>query len=126
MIEIEDDGRGIPWDELRSRVQARRGSAATRQELVAALFADGISTAREVTETSGRGLGMGALHLAVQALGGDLEIDSEPGRGTCVRLRFPRHRCDRAGRGTDAQSLARHSARRVRGRGVARRWRRRR
>ena len=89
VIEIEDDGRGIPWDEVRLRVRARGVTAPSRQELVAALFADGISTAREVTETSGRGLGMGALHAAVQALGGDLEIDSEPGRGTCVRLRFP-------------------------------------
>ena len=50
---------------------------------------DPVLTARQVTEMSGRGLGMGALHSAVQALGGDLEIDSEPGRGTCVRLRFP-------------------------------------
>ena len=89
VIEIEDDGRGISWDGLKYRAAARGVPAATRQEVVAALFEGGVSTSPEVTETSGRGLGMGALRAAAQALGGDLEIDSEPGRGTAIRVRFP-------------------------------------
>ena len=88
VIEIEDDGRGIQWDELRDRLTAAGLPAASRQQLVAALFMGGISTARGVTETSGRGLGMGALRAAVRAMGGDIEIESEPGRGTLLRMRF--------------------------------------
>ena len=89
VIEIEDDGRGIPWDQLRDRVAAQGMSASTQEELVAALFLGGVSTAPEISDTSGRGVGMGALRAAVLALGGEVEIDSEPGRGTRVRLRFP-------------------------------------
>jgi two-component system chemotaxis sensor kinase CheA len=89
VIEIEDDGRGIRWDRLRDRVVARGLPASTRQDLVAALLAGGVSTAREITEISGRGLGLAALGSAVQALGGQIEIEGEPGRGTLLRMRFP-------------------------------------
>jgi signal transduction histidine kinase len=89
VIEIEDDGRGVRWDEVRDRMVALGRSASTRQDLVAALFTDGVSTAREITETSGRGVGMGALRAAVRAMGGDVEIESKPGRGTLLRMRFP-------------------------------------
>ena len=89
VIEIEDDGRGIPWDEIQRRVGARGPRLATRHELVEALLVEGVSTAREITELSGRGLGMGALHAAARSLGGALEIDSEPGRGTLLSMKFP-------------------------------------
>ena len=89
VIEIEDDGRGIRWDEIRDRLNALGLPAASHQQLVASLFVGGVSTAREITETSGRGVGMGALRSAVQAMGGDIEIESEPGRGTLLRMRFP-------------------------------------
>ena len=89
VIEIEDDGCGIAWDELRRRLEARGLRASTREELSAALFVEGVSTAREISSISGRGVGMGALRSAVQSLGGAVEVDSEPGRGTRVCLRFP-------------------------------------
>lgn len=56
--------------------------ADTHQDLVDALFADGMSTRDEATETSGRGVGMSALRHAVEALGGHLELESHRGRGT--------------------------------------------
>jgi two-component system chemotaxis sensor kinase CheA len=90
VIEIEDDGRGIPWDELGHRLGKQGGRATVRPELLVALFAGGLSTAREVTDLSGRGMGMAALSSAVHDLGGGLEIDSETARGTRLRMTFPR------------------------------------
>lgn len=61
----------------------------TEEDLVAALFTEGLSTADRVSDVSGRGVGMGALRAAVLALGGSIDIVSERGRGTCLRLRVP-------------------------------------
>jgi two-component system chemotaxis sensor kinase CheA len=89
VIEIEDDGRGIAWDEVRRRLGERGLPASTRRDLIDGLFTGGLSTAPTITELSGRGLGMGALQSAVRSLGGNLEVDSEVGRGTRLRMRFP-------------------------------------
>ena len=89
VIEIEDDGRGISWHEIRRHLEARGIPASTHQELEAGLFMGGVSTARGLSETSGRGVGVGTLKAVAQALGGDLELDSQPGRGTRLRLRLP-------------------------------------
>lgn len=48
-----------------------------------------MSTAEQVTDISGRGIGMGALRSAVHALAGELYVESEPGRGTLLRMAFP-------------------------------------
>jgi hypothetical protein len=56
-------------------------AASTRQDPLEALFADGISCKAAVTETSGRGVGVGALRQACRELGGQIEIDTEPLRG---------------------------------------------
>jgi two-component system chemotaxis sensor kinase CheA len=53
------------------------------------IFAPGFSTASEVTEVSGRGVGMDAVQAAVERLRGTIEIASEPGKGTRFRLRLP-------------------------------------
>lgn len=70
VLEIEDDGRGIDWEAIRQRCQAMQLPAATRADLLEGLFADGMSTAKKVTDVSGRGIGMGAFRAAVEALGG--------------------------------------------------------
>ena len=88
-LEIGDDGRGIDWQRLAQK--ARQGGLAseTREALVEALFADGVSTAEFVSETSGRGIGMSAVRAACVALGGTIAVESEPGRGTLFRFEFP-------------------------------------
>jgi two-component system chemotaxis sensor kinase CheA len=88
VIEIQDDGRGVDWGKVADRARARGLACTTREELGAALFVGGVSTAAEVTEVSGRGIGMGALLAGVHALGGVLDVTSEPGAGTTVRMRF--------------------------------------
>jgi chemotaxis protein histidine kinase CheA len=62
---------------------------ATEAELLDALFADGITTADHATELSGRGVGMGALRAAAQALGGTVVLQSRRGQGTTLRVRVP-------------------------------------
>ena len=95
VVEIADDGRGMDPARLRDAAVAR--GALTREQAAALPDADalllaclpGVSTAREVTEVSGRGVGMDAVKRTVEALGGRLEIQSQPGRGTRVTLRMP-------------------------------------
>ncbi len=89
VVELSDDGRGIDWGHIKE-LAGRRGLAAeTEEDLVAALLADGVSTAAQVTDVSGRGVGMGAVLAATSELGGSLSIESEIGRGTTVRFSFP-------------------------------------
>lgn len=96
IVRAEDDGRGISWDELRRKAEANGLPHETRAELIEALFADGVSTAESVTEVSGRGVGMGAVREVTRALGGQVEVESRPGRGTAITLSFPAARMLRA------------------------------
>jgi two-component system, chemotaxis family, sensor kinase CheA len=89
LIEIEDDGRGIDWDGVRAKASGLGLLGANHADLVRALVRGGVSTAAEVTDLSGRGVGMGALRAAVQELEGELDIQSEAGCGTCLRMVFP-------------------------------------
>jgi two-component system chemotaxis sensor kinase CheA len=94
-LTLEDDGAGI--DPAAIRVAARaRGllSAAALGSLddagaIDLIFMAGFSTARAVTDVSGRGVGMDAVKTAVQSLGGRIVLDSTPGLGTTVHLRLP-------------------------------------
>lgn len=90
VIELRDDGRGIDWPGLERRARAQGLPSETRADLVSALFADGVSTRDEVSEHSGRGVGLGALRAACQALGGTVHIESQRGTGTTLRCRLPR------------------------------------
>jgi two-component system chemotaxis sensor kinase CheA len=89
LVEIQDDGRGISWERLAEKARAKGMAADRREDLVEALFADGLSTAAQVTEISGRGVGLGAVRAEVRALGGQIEVHSEPGAGALFRFRLP-------------------------------------
>jgi two-component system chemotaxis sensor kinase CheA len=88
-IEIRDDGRGVDWDRVRTQAHSLGLRTETRDDLVEALFADGLSTKDTVTDLSGRGLGLAALRAAARTEGGQVTIASRPGRGTSVRFDFP-------------------------------------
>lgn len=62
----------------------------THANLIEALFADGLGTRGDVTEYSGRGVGMGVLREACAARGCRIAVHSDNGRGTAVQFRFPR------------------------------------
>jgi two-component system, chemotaxis family, sensor kinase CheA len=89
LFEVRDDGRGIDWKRVRELAVAkglRHESAADLQE---ALFANGFTLKSEVSQTSGRGVGLGAVRQAISGLGGRLELESREGAGTTWRFRFP-------------------------------------
>jgi two-component system chemotaxis sensor kinase CheA len=89
-IDVEDSGRGIDWNEVKRAARGRGLPIETRHDLVEALFADGVSTRTVTTETSGRGVGLGATRAACRDAGGDVEIWTEPGKGTRFRFIWPR------------------------------------
>jgi two-component system chemotaxis sensor kinase CheA len=95
LIEIADDGRGIDGERLVERAiaagivtpeQGERMSPAQRYDL---MFRPGLSTAREVTAISGRGVGMDVVRANVERIGGMVEIDSRRGQGVRLTLRVP-------------------------------------
>ena len=88
-LEISDDGRGIDWAKIAEKARERGLPSSSEQDLVDALFCDGLSTADAVTEVSGRGVGMSAVRDAARLLGGVVSVTSTPGSGTTVRFRFP-------------------------------------
>jgi two-component system, chemotaxis family, sensor kinase CheA len=88
-IEIHDDGRGIDWERVREKAQARGLPSAKQQDLVDALFCDGLSTADSVTDFSGRGIGMSAVRDAARQLDGAVTVSSTAGGGTSVCFWFP-------------------------------------
>ena len=93
VIEVTDDGGGI--DRARVREIAERkgliaeGLSLTDSEIDNLLFMPGFSTASEVSDLSGRGVGMDVVRSAIQELGGRITIASEPGAGTTFSISLP-------------------------------------
>jgi two-component system, chemotaxis family, sensor kinase CheA len=95
VIEISDDGHGLDRAKIvrraveRGIVSAEAASQLNELESFQLIFAPGLSTADEVTEISGRGVGLDVVKSSVEALKGTIELDSVPGRGTTFRLFVP-------------------------------------
>jgi two-component system chemotaxis sensor kinase CheA len=95
LIDIHDDGRGIDGRKLVEKAIANgvigKEDAAllTSREQLALIFEAGLSTAKEVTAISGRGVGMDVVRSNVERIGGIVEVDSKPGEGTRMTLRVP-------------------------------------
>lgn len=88
-LEVEDNGRGIQWELVRDKARSRRLPHTTHRELVDALFSDGLSTKLDVTDLSGRGVGLSAVRQACVELGGNIEIDSQQGAYTRMIFSWP-------------------------------------
>jgi two-component system chemotaxis sensor kinase CheA len=93
VIEVSDDGGGLPKDKILRKAEERGivapGQALSDREIYALIFEPGFSTAEKVSDLSGRGVGMDVVRRNIEALRGAIEIDSEAGRGTTMRIRLP-------------------------------------
>jgi two-component system chemotaxis sensor kinase CheA len=93
VIQLADDGRGLDRERILRRAVERglvaEGASLGEQEIYALIFEPGFSTAEQVTEVSGRGVGMDVVRRNVNALRGSVTVESAPGRGTTVSLRVP-------------------------------------
>lgn len=94
-IEVMDDGVGIDVDALKNKaiengvLSEEKAATATKNEIYSLIFEPGMSTAKKISSLSGRGVGMDIVKNNVEKLGGAIEIESEPGEGTTVRLKVP-------------------------------------
>ncbi|WJR68656.1 chemotaxis protein CheA [Neorhizobium sp. CSC1952] len=93
IITIKDDGRGINKERVRAKAEASGLIAAnaslTDQELYQLIFQPGFSTASQVTNLSGRGVGMDVVKRTIDALRGTINVASHPGKGSEISLAIP-------------------------------------
>jgi two-component system chemotaxis sensor kinase CheA len=93
LIGVSDDGGGIDTEAVRNRAIERGLVAAdaqlTENETFNLLFQPGFSTSKQVTDISGRGVGMDVVRKSVENLRGTVDVTSKPGAGTTVTLRLP-------------------------------------
>jgi len=93
MIEVSDDGGGLNKDKILAKAIERglvkADQVLTDNEIYNLIFEAGFSTADAVSNLSGRGVGMDVVRRNIQALRGTVDIHSEPGQGTTMRIRLP-------------------------------------
>ena len=95
IIQVEDDGGGLDVEEIKKTAIENEVRSAEELEtmdesaIYDLVFHPGFSTAEEVTDTSGRGVGMDVVHDTVTQLDGSVDVESTPGQGTTVSLRLP-------------------------------------
>ena len=95
VLEVEDDGRGMDGTRLRAAAverglyTAEEAARLTPQQALMLCCLPGVTTAGDVTDISGRGVGMDAVKRAVESAGGSIDIESTLGHGTRIRLHLP-------------------------------------
>ena len=92
-IEVSDDGRGLVREKILAKAQARGlvsgGENLSDQEVFNFIFEPGFSTADQITDVSGRGVGMDVVRKQVAKLRGRVDISSRPGQGTTFIIKLP-------------------------------------
>ena len=95
VIQIIDDGKGLDADMLKQKsiekgvVTEKEADAMSEKEAFGLIFRPGFSTASQVTSVSGRGVGMDVVKTNIEKLNGMIDIDSEVGKGTSMKLKIP-------------------------------------
>ena len=88
LIRVQDNGAGIDWDEVRAKA-TKVGLAISGEDPTELLFLEGLTTASESTETSGRGIGMSAIRALASAWEGSVSITSTKGQGSTLTISLP-------------------------------------
>lgn len=95
ILDISDDGAGIDTDRVRAKAVERglipedRAALLTEHEAVQLVFLPGFSTAESISDLSGRGVGMDVVRSAIERINGTVELTSERGKGTLIRMALP-------------------------------------
>ncbi|HXZ86743.1 MAG TPA: chemotaxis protein CheA, partial [Myxococcota bacterium] len=95
VIEVQDDGRGIDPERVkeaavvRGAITREQAFTLSEKDAVALIFQPGLSTAKEISDVSGRGVGMDVVRTNIQNLGGQIEVASAIGEGTRLRIHLP-------------------------------------
>ena len=93
IVEISDDGRGLDKERIIEKAKANQlitdENKLSESEIYNLIFHPGFSTAKQVTDVSGRGVGMDVVKKAIEKLRGKVEINSRPGRGSTFIIRLP-------------------------------------
>jgi len=94
-IEVEDDGAGIQIERVKNKavakgiITAKEAEEMTAEQAVDLLFSPGFSTAENITDVSGRGVGLDVVKSKIESLNGEIQVDSKPGQGTKFVVKLP-------------------------------------
>ena len=95
IIEVKDDGNGIDIERVRTKgiekgtITPEQAEVMTDKDVIDLLFKPSFSTAKVVSDVSGRGVGLDVVKTKIEALGGDIDVDTKLGEGSCFRIRLP-------------------------------------
>lgn len=93
VLEVSDDGHGLNRDKILARAVEKgirpAEAVLSDADIYALIFEPGFSTADQISSLSGRGVGLDVVKRNVEALRGEIQVESEPGHGTLVRIRLP-------------------------------------
>lgn len=95
VIEVKDDGNGIDVEKVRNKALERgtitpeQAEVMTDNDIINLLFRPSFSTSEKVTDVSGRGVGLDVVRTKIEALGGDIDVKSVLGEGSCFSIRLP-------------------------------------
>lgn len=95
VVEINDDGKGLSRDRIAQKavekgiVPAQEVKTMEDSEIYNLIFSPGFSTAQQVSSVSGRGVGMDVVRTNIEKIGGNVELQSEEGKGSTIRLKIP-------------------------------------
>jgi two-component system, chemotaxis family, sensor kinase CheA len=95
IIEISDDGRGVDIEKVKANIVKKELATAAElaemsdQQIMQFIFKPGFSTAEKVTSVSGRGVGMDVVRTNIEKIGGNVELSSQPGKGSRFKINIP-------------------------------------
>lgn len=93
-LTVEDDGAGLNFEKLRNKAESigfiKPGQPMGKKEIIELLFLPGVSTAQQVTDISGRGVGMDVVKKSIESAGGKIDIESTPGEGSKFTVTVPK------------------------------------
>ena len=93
IVRVEDDGSGLDLEGIRTKAEEQEilapGEEVTEKTLISLILKPNFSTRTETTQVSGRGISMDAVNFSVNKLGGELNLESEAGKGCVMEMKIP-------------------------------------